>query len=481
MPDKKSGLIFFDSITVSEPKIENKTVKTLVTLDKQNKDQKSFEIFLKYEKPITKDYLPILRLAFTMPLLNYGLFTKKIKLDYPISTSDKKILNSLNQIFSRDIFVNKILKRRADYIKPDFHPDLKLVKPNDAEPEAVIEPNSVCDDQFIVKNVDKRSCGILSSGGKESLLTYGLLNEIGCKTYPYYINESGGHWRTALTAYRYHKKNDDKTKRVWTNIDRFYVFMLDNLDFIRSDHRKIWADTYPIRLCIFPFYVYSLLPLFASKKIGNLLIGSEFDDFRTPPKYLGIKHYYGIFDQHQDFDTLMNKWYEKRIPGLYQWSAVRNITGLVVERMLVKRYPELARVQRSCHSCHFENKEIIPCGVCSKCMGVLLYLHANKAEPSVMNFKNNDVESFLEKIDSKNLRLDEDEKNHSFYLINNKNFFSSFKPVNHVEKIHVGKNMCDLYSIPYHLRDDLIKIIKQYTTGFCILKDDSWSTFEEKS
>ena len=170
----------------------------------------------------------------------------------------------------------------------------------------------------------------------------------------------------------------------------------------------------------------------------------------------------------------MNNWYEKRIPGLVQWSAVRNISGLVVERMLVKRYPELARLQRSCHSCHFEKDEIIPCGICSKCKGVLLFLLANKADPQIMKFKNEHIDDFKEKVSPSDLRLDEDEKNHSIYLIGNKENIMNLQPVDHVEKIHIDKNNCDPSLIPEHLRFKIMDIINKYTKGKCMLKNRTW-------
>jgi len=256
--------------------------------------------------------------------------------------------------------------------------------------------------------------------------------------------------------------------------------MLDNLQFIRADHRKIRADTYPIRLCIFPFYVFSFLPIFSEKKIGNLLIGSEFDDPKIKPVYKEIPHYFGVYDQHQDYDLLMNEWYHKRLQGLYQWSALRNISGLIVERILTKRYPELASLQRSCHSCHSYNGEIIPCGTCSKCMGVLLFLLANHDNPKIMNFKDEDVISFPNRVSSFNLRLDQDEKNHSFYLIGKKGNIPEVKPIEHVEKIHLNNAVCDPYLIPEHFREKLFKIFSNYSTGYCILKDDKWTENKDR-
>lgn len=479
MGNKISDMVCFSSINLSEPEIKKNVVSAKVTLNKLSGEKKYFVLNLKYDTQIADDYLPAIRLAFCMPLLNYSLFSKKIILDFPISSADLVLLNELNEVFSRDIFVNKILCRRTNYILPEFLPDGKKVKDSDADPKAIFKPKEIVDDYLISKNFDKNRCGILSSGGKESLLTYGMLKEIGCNVFPLYVNESGGHWRTALTAYNYHKKNEVNTGRVWTNIDRFYVFMLDNLSFIRDDHRKIKADTYPLRLCIFPYYVFSLLPIFLENKIGNLLIGSEFDDLRVKPTYNGIEHYFGVYDQHQDYDFVMNKWYNKRSKGMNQWSAVRNISGLIVERILVRRYPELARLQRSCHSCHFENDKIVPCGSCSKCMGILLFLLANNVDPKIMNFKQEHIDSFYKKVSPKNLRLDQDEKNQSFYLIGHKDNIPQVEPVTHVEQIHLFEDTCDITFIPAHLRDKIFDIMKQYTTGYCIIKSEKWFSTEE--
>src|SRR4030042_5652489 len=208
---------------------------------------------------------------------------------------------------------------------------------------AEIVPKALVEDGTLSWEVNENGCGVLSRGGKESLLTYGMLKEVGADVHPLYVNESGGHWRTALPAYRHHAKNELNTERVWINVDRFYTFMLDNMRIIRKDHRKVWADTYPIRLCIFPVYVFLLLPIFARRKIGNLLIGSELDDPRALPLFKKIKHYFGVYDQTQDFDLRMEQWYMKRLPGMRQWGAVRPIFGMIVDRVLSKRYPELAK------------------------------------------------------------------------------------------------------------------------------------------
>ena len=170
----------------------------------------------------------------------------------------------------------------------------------------------------------------------------------------------------------------------------------------------------------------------------------------------------------------MEKWYNQRIPGLKQWSVVRNISGLIVERILTKRYPNLAKFQRSCHSCHFEKREILQCGNCSKCMGVMLFLMANGIDPKIMNFKENDISSFLKNVESVPLRLDKDEKDHSIYLLSKKKRILKGRYVEHIERIHLNKSTCDLQNIPLQFRKNILKVIEEYTNGYCTFKNDKW-------
>lgn len=470
----KNSLLCLSSISLSNPILEKNTAQAEVLITDSDGTENSFAIINKYERELQESHLPLLRLAFCMPLLNYGLFTKKIKLKFPISNADFSLLNDLNVIFSRDIFVNKIAQGTNPYILPEFYPNQEKIKPNDGDPKAIIQPTQVTDDIPISTSMDAIKSGVLSSGGKDSLLTYGLLKELGLTVYPLYMNESGGHWRTALTAYKYHKKTEPNTQRVWTNVDRFYSFMLDHLQFIRPDHRKIWHDTYPLRLCIFPFYVFSLLPIFVEERIGNLLLGSEFDDLRYETQYKGIQHYFGVYDQHQDYDVRMNQWYERRIPGLYQWSALRNISGLVDQNILVRRYPTLSKLQRSCHSCHIKNGVVYPCGICSKCLGILLYLLANDLDPTILKYQQKDIESFYTNVGASSLKLDKDEKDQSFFLLKRQGAVPKVQCVDHVQKIHVHPSTCDPGLYPRRYRNDLLKILEEYTTGYCTLKNGEW-------
>jgi hypothetical protein len=462
----------FESIAVSEPVLRDNSVETKISCINTEGEQHLFYLRFKYEEPPSQNQPALLRLASVMPLLNYGLFTKEIKLEWQVSKADFSLLNDFLDVFSKDIFINKLVRKKNPYVLPQFLPFASEVTETNARPMAKIVVDGLVEDVPISPDFNENSCGVLSSGGKESLLTYAMLKEIGADVHPLYVNESGGHWRTALPAYRHFKAHYPNTTRVWTNVDRFYTFMLDQMRIIRKDHREIWADTYPIRLCIFPVYVFLLLPIFAKRRIGNILIGSEFDDPRLSSYFAGIKHFFGVYDQTQDFDVRTEQWFSKRMPGMRQWSAVRTISGMIVERILTSRYPEMARLQRSCHSCRFVHDDLLPCGKCSKCQGVLLFLLANNVNPSIMGYREADVSTLPARIAEGNLRLDEDEKNYALFLAK---LLPNLNPETlHIETIHLNKSTSDLQLLPSHFRKPLLEILMKYTKGFSALKGESW-------
>lgn len=447
-----------------------KTVSAKVTLTHLDGREASFTLKVRYEAKADAMHLPLYRLAMAMPLLNYGLFTDSIILDFPVAKADRMLLDDLLGIFSRDIFVNKLVRRRTEHLVDKYMPKVDEANPRNARPRARISVRRCDRDIPLSDEVGMNRCGILSSGGKEALTTYCMLKELGAEVHPLYVNESGGHWRTALTAYRWHSENEPNTCRIWTNVDRFYLFMLDNLKIVKKNHRRIPGDTYPIRLCIFPVYLFQLLPVFLDRRIGNLLIGSEFDDPRGEWTFNGIKHYFGIYDQHQDFDVRMDMWYESRIPGMRQWSALRTVSGLVVERILTDRYPEAAAHQRSCHSCHIEAGRIVPCGRCTKCLGVLLFLKANSIDPGMMGYGKADIEAFPERFAAAKLRLDPDELEHSKYLAG---LGEDQRP--HAEGMHFYPETCDIGLVPDQFRPGLVEIIHFCARGGWGLVDGKWT------
>ncbi|ACS90129.1 MULTISPECIES: hypothetical protein [Thermococcus] len=467
-----SNLKCFDYIIIEDPKISSKRISSIYRLSLDN-EEKVFKLIHTYKERIPKkESKTFAKLMSIVPAINYGLFTPLIYFDFPIDKRDLKFFKDMMEITAKDIFVNRIIKRTG-FVREEFIP--KEVKPDLARPIAKVKAKEVIKED-VKFNADYNKCAVMLSGGKESLLTYGLLKEIGCDVYPFFFNESGGHWKVALTAYKWFEKNESNTKKVWSNVDRLYNFIESNMK-ILQDVNKPKAEVYPIRLFFFEHYIFSFLPLIYKYNIGNVLLGNEYDDPRNLSyEQQGIPHFYAVFDQSQYFDKYMSQWFAKRSLKIRQWSAVRPLSGLIVERILHNRYPDLFMLQRSCHSVHKEGNEYVPCGTCFKCNGIQTFLLANGIDPKLIKYKEEHIKGLAKRIRDGKIRLDEDELLHSLYLIkmHNPEFELSGEEREHVEMLHFDDRNSHFDNIPVEFREKLYSIFEGYTKGYLYLKDNEW-------
>lgn len=456
--DKLSSI---EKVRVREPEMRGDliSIKYLV-------DGEEVQLSFSYDFPVSMDKQD-LRVLSLIPLVNYSLFTEEIEADFPVTKQDYDFIRRMMVINSREIYVNKILKRREFY-REEYVPK----SPNEAEASHSPTLNIDTERNFRENYSGSGSVAVMSSGGKDSLLTYGIMNEIGANVYPIFVNESGGHWNTARVAYDYFRANHKNTLRIWTTVDRFYRKMSSKVKALNEGALTKWSDTYPIRLFIFPVYIFSSMPYFKKFGISGVMKGDEFDDPRGFRPEFGMNHYYAIYDQTQSFDTTLNDYFGSIGYNFRFYSALRNITGLVEERILFERYPELAKLQRSCHSCHDEGGEIVPCGKCTKCDGIMLFLSANSLDPRIINYRERDILDFSRTYMERELRLDEDEREHCRFLIS-KGTHGTYRE--HVEKVHEDQDFSNSKLIDERWRGRIMDIIGEYTKGTTHLINGGWT------
>jgi hypothetical protein len=321
---------------------------------------------------------------------------------------------------------------------------------------------------------------VLSSGGKDSLLSFGLLNELGFEAHPIYINESGRHWYTALNAYRYFQGKYPATSRVWTNADRVFNWMLRQLPFIRSDFARFRADEYPIRLWTVAVFLFGALPLLRKRGLGRLVIGDEYDTTRKM-HHKGIPHYDGLFDQSRYFDKALTRYFAGKGWGVEQFSILRPLSEMMIEKILALRYPGLQREQVSCHATHIERGRVVPCGACEKCRRIVGMLVAIGVDPKRCGYTAAQIKSVLKELSRTHLRQDAASAEHLAYLLEQKGLISpapetELKARAHFEvtRIMIDPAKSRLDEIPADIRMGLLDIYRQYADGFAERRGGRW-------
>ena len=460
----------FDSIRVKPGKLKGRSIKGKISFV-NGESEESFDLIFTYSDNIEVDENAA-GMMLTMAAINFTYFTEILELDFPVSAQDIEIIQKYVRINNREVFVNKLCRRRYEFVKKEYLPADEDINNENADGATVIRAPFRMDSEIPVQFSPSNRVAVLSSGGKESLLTYGMMRESGAETYAFFFNESGGHWLTAKTSYEYYSSNFKNVKKVWSNIDRFYRWAqlrLKILDFAVVNKR---ADDYPIQLFTFPVYVFSFIPFLKTYSISGLLLGDELDDPRELESYRGIKHYYGVFDQTWDFNSITSEYLHLKGINSSLWSAVYPIFGSIVEKILVNRYHDLYMLQRSCHSCHYGNGKVIPCGECTKCMGILLFVKYSGGKTGEIGYNIEDGKLIIEKARKVRMRIDPDEMEFLTRFISGQKIHEN---LSHVEGIHIlpwenGR----LSLIPDNFRKLIGEILEKYTEGTYALKNGVW-------
>lgn len=482
MTQELSTLQVIDCLQVGPVKVEKKRVCTLYTVYK-GQEQDSCELIYTYQEAVfdPKDINSrnLASMITAQVALNYGLFCKKIVFDGVFDENDQRFLRDMMENTAREIYVHKILQPNPFLTaEAQNFPPVKCKRYSQAKIEFTSTTSSdVC---WKLWATNKQRYAILSSGGKDSLLTYGLLNELGKETHPIFLNESGRHWFTALNAYRYYEKNVAHTVKVWLNSDRLFTWMLRHLPFIRPNFANMRNDQYPIRLWTVAVFLFGSLPLLYKRGIGRVLIGNEYDT-TVKAYYHGILHYDGVYDQSRYFDNALSRYYLKKGWGVTQFSMLRNLSELLIEKILVERYPKLQEQQVSCHATSQTDGRVRPCGKCEKCRRIVSMLTVLEHDPTRCGYTKESIASSLEALEKKGLHQEQAAQKQLLFMLQNKGLLQTkvkLKEYPQIMNMRFDSEHAPLETIPVDLRRELYKIYLQHAYGAMKRSQRAWKSFD---
>ncbi len=478
------SFIVIKKLSVNNIRIEKKNVKASYVVEKFSGESDAYDLTYTYEKDYfdkkNHNDINLASMMLAQVALNYGLFCKTIEFDGLYDQPDKKFIFDMMENTSREILTNKLLikneflKSPYDSLKPekrDNYTQAKIIFSNSQFAEQVKTSDSL--------KPDLNKYAILSSGGKDSLLTYGIIKEIG-EPYPVFINEAGRHWYTAYNSYHYYLKTEPNTEKPWCNSDRLFNWMLKHLPFIKENYANIRADIYPIRLWTVAVFLFGVLPVVRKKGIGNILIGDEYDT--TVKGYLeGISHYNGLYDQSKYFDNALTRYYFRKNWNIYQYSLLRSLSEMLIMKILIKRYPELQKHQVSCHAAHKEGDKMVPCGNCEKCRRIIGMIKALDEDPLACGYSISQIDKGLIALASKSVKQIGSDAAHLYAMLLNKNLlpvneFTKKAAKEHLEimKLRFDKKRSNIEDLPRHIRKPLFNILKNYSLGAVQKINNKW-------
>ena len=447
----------------------------------QGKNEDSTTLEYRYEEKVfLPDELESINLANMIGAqvaINYGLFCKEIVFHGYFDVLDQTFILNMAANTAQEIYVKKFL---------EYNPFLKETVSglSPVKLDNYLQASINFTENYQQTNshwkVDNSSYCILSSGGKDSLLSYSLLKELGYETHPIFVNESGRHWFTALNAYRYFKNQYNETARVWTNSDRIFAWMLRHLPFIKTNFSQIRSDEYPIRLWTVAVFLFGVLPILRKRGIRHLIIGDEFDTTRYV-NFKGIPHYDGLFDQSRYFDNDMTRFFIQKDWNIRQFSILRPLSEMLIQKILATRYHDHLKQQMSCHAAHIQGDRVYPCGYCEKCRRIVGMLKAIDIDPSNCGYNDQQVTNCLNAISEKGVYQEQEGAKHLIYLLTQKHLINNLinvKSYNEIMKLRIDAEASPIHDIPEKLREPLYKIFLEYAEGALKKEKMDWIEFD---
>jgi creatinine amidohydrolase/Fe(II)-dependent formamide hydrolase-like protein len=485
------SLQVLQKLEVGPVQVKRRQIQCPYTVTKQD-SVSTFNLTYRFEEDVFEPSDPMsINLASMITAqvaINYGLFCREIIFHDLLDQVDQKFISDMMANTAREIYVLKFLEPNAFLIGEAS--DLPAVKK-----ESYLQANLSFPMQTSPANLDgrdrksrswladKAKHAILSSGGKDSLLSFGLLKEIGKDAHPIFINESGRHWFTALNGYRYFAANYSETSKVWTNTDRLFAWMLRQFPFIRQDFSQIRSDEYPIRLWTVAAFLFGALPLLRKRRIGRLVIGDEFDTTNRT-SYKGIAHYNGYYDQSRYFDNALTRYFYRKGWNISQFSLLRPLSELLIEKILYERYPFLQRNQVSCHATHIKNNRVFPCGKCEKCRRIVGILKAIDGDPTNCGYTPEQIADSLHVLPEKGIHQEKAGAQHLFFLLKEKALIAkvpkglSPRPRPEITKLRFDPEKSPFTTIPTDLRKPLYKICLKHADGAVKRLGRLWTDFK---
>lgn len=416
--------------------------------------------------------------------LNYGLFCDEIILRGPFDKVDLQFLEAMAKNTAREIYVKKFLEPNPfligeaaglPVVRQESYLRAKLIVV-DEEPPSTSPPPAWA--------TEPSRHAVLASGGKDSLLSHALLTEIGQESHPIFVNESGRHWFTAVNAHRHFAAHVPHTTKVWTNSDRLFAWMLRHLPFVRQDFAKLRSDDYPIRLWTVAVFVFGALPLLRKRGLGSLVVGDEYDT-TVRKSHRGVTHYDGLYDQSRFFDNVLSRFYQQKGWRVAQFSILRPLSELLIQKIITQRYPDLQRLQVSCHAATVRDERAYPCGRCEKCRRIVGMLKAIDADPAHCGYTAPQVEHCLKQLAAHGTHQERPVVEQLGLMLWEKGLIAEpalgsthvlERPA--VLKLRFDPHRAPLDGIPVNLRTKLLRIYAEHTAGAVKRNGGLWVDFD---
>ena len=154
---------------------------------------------------------------------------------------------------------------------------------------------------------------------------------------------------------------------------------------------------------------------------------------------------------------------------------MRPLSEILIEKILVERYPKLQALQVSCHAAHTEGNKVKPCGRCEKCRRIVGMLAALSADPENCGYNQQMVKDCLSSLANESVHQEAAGAAHLLHLLKCKGVKNRrAKAHPEIMKLRFDNTSSPLDAIPIELRLPLYEIYLQHSEGALVRRERHW-------
>jgi len=199
----------------------------------------------------------------------------------------------------------------------------------------------------------------------------------------------------------------------------------------------------------------------------------------------GIRHYDGYYDQSRYFDNALTRYFHGKGWGISQFSLLRHLSELLIEKTLAKRYPDLQAHQVSCHAAHKDGDRVRPCGRCEKCRRIVAMLTALGVDPTRCGYTQRQVDGCLKALREKGVHQEPFGAEHLGFLLSQRGVGEQVRlgPIQarerpEIMKLRFDPNNSPMEDLPMDLRAPLYRITLAHAAGALKRSGKLWIDFD---
>ncbi|HJX06273.1 MAG TPA: hypothetical protein VJ461_06195 [Candidatus Nanoarchaeia archaeon] len=276
-------------------------------------------------------------------------------------------------------YFDKCARRDFPRFAHEDHMSPAMLKRNFNDTEFIFQKgNPIVSEENVVMD-DGAVLGL--SFGKDSLLSYGIIRELGLPIRLVFFEDT---WDVELEHKKklikdFEKEFNEKINTVYDDLDNVHSEPCLNEFHSEGVYGSNAMNAYMLMTLPFTYYF----------KINQIVFGNEQNFNDSIIDYKGTKCFVS-YCQSSEWMVEQNKMLDILTGGKVKLvSYVEPIYNIAEIKILFNRYPDIAKYQMSCSHVAYEDKNNRWCQKCPMCSKAFLYIAANNKDPGIVGFTEN--------------------------------------------------------------------------------------------